>query len=182
MLLRVMLCHFVPHLAVWVAAVCNRMVVIRGKPDAVNRAINMVTELIKGEPGSATQIIQKYGLGSALQVSCPKAIVGRIIGKGGETIKGLQRKYHVSIQIDQVGAAVVLVRACAGCKDIFKDVDHPAAQGWFLRTCVDCDAASTCRCNHGRAAVQQAPYRLAEAAVQQPVLQVLIPFNDDAAA
>lgn len=116
---------------------------IRGKPDAVNRAINMVTELIKGEPGSATQIIQKYGLGSALQISCPKAIVGRIIGKGGETIKGLQRKYHVSIQIDQVGAAVVLICACAGCKYVCKDVDHPAAQGWFSRTCMHCDAAST---------------------------------------
>lgn len=38
-----------------------------------------------------------------LTVQCPKGIVGRIIGKGGETIKGLQRKYHVSIQIDQGG-------------------------------------------------------------------------------
>lgn len=26
-------------------------------------------------------------------------MVGRVIGKGGETIKGLQRKYHTSIQV-----------------------------------------------------------------------------------
>lgn len=45
----------------------------------------------------------QHGVGVTLTVQCPKGIVGRIIGKGGETIKGLQRKYHVSIQIDQGG-------------------------------------------------------------------------------
>jgi far upstream element-binding protein len=81
----------------------DRMVVIKGRPDCVSRARAMVEELIKGEPGSASQIISKHGLGVTLTVQCPKGIVGRIIGKGGETIKGLQRKYHVSIQIDQGG-------------------------------------------------------------------------------
>jgi far upstream element-binding protein len=42
-------------------------------------------------------------VGSTVTVQCPRGIVGRVIGKGGETIKGLQRKYHVSIQIDQGG-------------------------------------------------------------------------------
>eukprot|EP00878_Enallax_costatus_P002253 GHUV01002426.1.p1 GENE.GHUV01002426.1~~GHUV01002426.1.p1 ORF type:complete len:574 (+),score=218.02 GHUV01002426.1:84-1805(+) len=81
----------------------DRMVVIKGRPDCVIRAKAMVEELIKGEPGSASQIISKHGVGVTLTVQCPKGIVGRIIGKGGETIKGLQRKYHVSIQIDQGG-------------------------------------------------------------------------------
>lgn len=34
-----------------------------------------------------------------MTVQCPKSMVGRVIGKGGETIKGLQRKYHTSIQV-----------------------------------------------------------------------------------
>lgn len=34
---------------------------IKGRPDSVQRAVAMVTELIKGEPGSASQIISKVG-------------------------------------------------------------------------------------------------------------------------
>lgn len=32
---------------------------------------------------------------------CPKAMVGRVIGKGGEVIKLLQKQHNVNIQIDQ---------------------------------------------------------------------------------
>lgn len=34
-------------------------------------------------------------------MDCPKSMVGRIIGRGGETIKDLQRRFGTSIQIDQ---------------------------------------------------------------------------------
>lgn len=57
-------------------------------------------------PSSAslcTLLPEQHGVGSTLTLQCPRGIVGRVIGKGGETIKGLQRKYHVSIQIDQGG-------------------------------------------------------------------------------
>lgn len=37
----------------------DRMVVVKGRPDCVARARAMVEELIKGEPGSASQIISK---------------------------------------------------------------------------------------------------------------------------
>lgn len=37
----------------------DRMVVVKGRPDCVSRARAMVEELIKGEPGSASQIISK---------------------------------------------------------------------------------------------------------------------------
>jgi hypothetical protein len=47
--------------------------------------------------------LSQHGVGSTITLQCPRGIVGRVIGKGGETIKGLQRKYHVSIQIDQGG-------------------------------------------------------------------------------
>jgi far upstream element-binding protein len=50
-----------------------------------------------------SSFLLQHGVGSTITVQCPRGIVGRVIGKGGETIKGLQRKYHVSIQIDQGG-------------------------------------------------------------------------------
>ncbi|CAL8463502.1 g3036 [Coccomyxa elongata] len=78
-----------------------RRVNISGRPDAVERAVKMVSELISGEPGSAQSIIQKYGAGVTHEVQCPKGMVGRVIGKGGETIKALQKNFGANIQIDQ---------------------------------------------------------------------------------
>ncbi|KAA6420677.1 MAG: hypothetical protein FRX49_09469 [Trebouxia sp. A1-2] len=78
-----------------------RKVNISGRADAVERASRMVTELIQGEPGSATAIIQKYGAGVTRNLDCPKEMVGRVIGKGGETIKAMQREFQANIQIDQ---------------------------------------------------------------------------------
>jgi far upstream element-binding protein len=40
-------------------------------------------------------------VGTSRTVECPKQVVGRVIGKGGETIKNLQRTYNTSVQIDQ---------------------------------------------------------------------------------
>ena len=36
-----------------------------------------------------------------LVIDCPQALVGRIIGRGGETIKDLQARSGCKIQIDQ---------------------------------------------------------------------------------
>lgn len=41
------------------------------------------------------------GQGQTTVVNCPRAMVGRVIGKGGETIKALQQYTGASIQIDQ---------------------------------------------------------------------------------
>jgi far upstream element-binding protein len=81
----------------------DRMVIIKGQRENVTRAAAMINELIAGEPGSASAIIAKHSVGVNLTVSCPKTMVGRVIGKGGDTIKGLQRKYHTSIQVEQQG-------------------------------------------------------------------------------
>ncbi len=37
----------------------------------------------------------QFGAGVSRIVECPKGMVGRVIGKGGETIKALQRTYQV---------------------------------------------------------------------------------------
>lgn len=43
----------------------------------------------------------QYGAGVTREVMCPKTMVGRVIGKGGETIKTLQKNFGANIQIDQ---------------------------------------------------------------------------------
>lgn len=43
----------------------------------------------------------QYGAGISKTIDCPKSIVGRVIGKGGETIKTLQKNFGANIQIDQ---------------------------------------------------------------------------------
>jgi len=82
-----------------------RHVIITGKPEAVERAELMVNELIHGEPGSAQSVIlrvcQKYGIGETDLVLAPKMVIGRIIGRGGETIKNIQKVSGATVQIDQ---------------------------------------------------------------------------------
>jgi far upstream element-binding protein len=41
----------------------------------------------------------QYGVGTTKTVECPKSVVGRVIGKGGETIKGLQKQFGTSVQV-----------------------------------------------------------------------------------
>jgi len=81
-----------------------RQVVINGKKDAVERAALMVNELIHGEPGSAQAIIQRvcqqYGIGKSEVLTAPKMIIGRIIGRGGETIKQIQKTSGATVQIE----------------------------------------------------------------------------------
>ena len=43
----------------------------------------------------------QYGAGVTKEIICPKNMVGRVIGKGGETIKALQKNFGCNIQIDQ---------------------------------------------------------------------------------
>ena len=45
--------------------------------------------------------LAQYGAGISRVVECPRGIVGRVIGKGGETIKALQKHFGANIQIDQ---------------------------------------------------------------------------------
>jgi far upstream element-binding protein len=84
-----------------------RQIVVQGKPQACERALLMVSELIHGEPGSAQAIIQRvcaaHGIGQTDVMTAPKMVVGRIIGRGGETIKQIQKATGATVQIDQGG-------------------------------------------------------------------------------
>lgn len=57
----------------------------------------------------------QHSIGINLTVQCPKSMVGRVIGKGGETIKNLQRKYHTSIQ---VGSQVRITTLGPGYREV----------------------------------------------------------------
>lgn len=84
-----------------------RKIIISGAPEAARRASALINELIVGEAGSAQAIIQRVcaeqGIGRSQTFSVPKGIVGRIIGRGGETIKQIQRATQATVQIDQAG-------------------------------------------------------------------------------
>jgi len=85
----------------------NRQVVIQGGDQSIERAVLMVNELIHGEPGSAQAVIQRicqaHGIGKSEVMTAPKMIIGRIIGRGGETIKQIQKTSGATVQIDQSG-------------------------------------------------------------------------------
>ncbi|KAG1674154.1 hypothetical protein FOA52_015785 [Chlamydomonas sp. UWO 241] len=79
-----------------------RRVEVTGSEDAVNRAYNMIMEIIQTD-GSATTsaVITKYGAGMTRMLESPKHMIGRVIGRGGETVKQLQKHFNVNVQIEQ---------------------------------------------------------------------------------
>lgn len=79
----------------------DRVVTATGSADAVRRAVAMVRALIADEAVGVQAVIAQHGLGKTVTLQCPRAVVGRVIGRGGETVKALQRRYAASVQIDQ---------------------------------------------------------------------------------
>jgi len=84
-----------------------REITITGSAQSVERAAQMVREVINAEPGAAQMVIQRIcqteGIGNTEVVLAPKSIIGRIIGRGGETIKNIQKQSRAALQIDQSG-------------------------------------------------------------------------------
>ncbi|KAL8016985.1 putative K domain-containing protein [Plasmopara halstedii] len=77
-----------------------RLITIRGTAEAKEAARFEIQSLVSEEPG------QRYGYGTAagstIYMQVPNDRVGVIIGKRGETIKGIQDRHAVRIQIPQV--------------------------------------------------------------------------------
>ena len=75
-----------------------RKISISGPAGCVDIATKLVEDLLKGGPVRSGSV----GPGQAQHlVECPKEMVGRVIGRGGETIKGLKSQTGARIQIDQ---------------------------------------------------------------------------------
>lgn len=79
-----------------------RKIHISGGAAAVANGRKLVLDLLEGGPSTAAQLLGSQ-FGPGVSMDCPKEMVGRVIGRGGETIKGLQQHSGAKIQIDQTG-------------------------------------------------------------------------------
>ena len=85
-----------------------RKLSVSGSPQAIAVAQQLITNVLSsaplnGGPGGAGAAVPGLNQGPTEMkiVDCPQAVVGRVIGKGGETIKLLQMQSGCRIQIDQ---------------------------------------------------------------------------------
>jgi uncharacterized protein with PhoU and TrkA domain len=67
-------------------------------PDLVQQAVTQINGLISEATGPSAGDMSE-------NVECPPGIVGRIIGRGGETIRGLQQASGAHIVVNQVRVA-----------------------------------------------------------------------------
>jgi len=74
----------------------TKQITITGSVSAVASTVRAVTELL--DAPAETQTIAPEASDA---IDCPPGLVGRIIGRGGETIKGLQAASMATISIDQ---------------------------------------------------------------------------------
>jgi far upstream element-binding protein len=73
----------------------HKNVTLKGPEDALNRAKEAIRQTLEAEPaGPAEGEVQ-------LHVKCPPGLVGRIIGRGGETIRSLQAASGAHVVVDQ---------------------------------------------------------------------------------
>jgi len=77
----------------------DRLVLINGTPASITKAKSMVMDLITTTL-TINEVLEQYS-SHRQQITCSKALIGKIIGKGGETIRELQKRSGARIQIDQ---------------------------------------------------------------------------------
>merc|ERR1711965_238624 len=73
-----------------------RLVTVEGAAQCVRAGVELVRSLIGTSPA-----VGNGAPGRLATFECPKGLVGRVIGKGGETINELQRRSGARIQIEQ---------------------------------------------------------------------------------
>lgn len=71
----------------------DKKVTVKGTPEAVEKAKESIHQVLETE-GPAEGEVNKM-------IPCPPGIVGRIIGRGGETIRSLQQASGAHIMVDQ---------------------------------------------------------------------------------
>jgi far upstream element-binding protein len=78
-----------------------RKIVITGTEAQIEKVTKMCEEIMNGPHGTLTAVQAAQPGAVVINVECPKECVGRVIGRGGETIKGIQLATGARAQIDQ---------------------------------------------------------------------------------
>ena len=87
-----------------------RIISYRGRThEDIDFAKQLVAKLCTSDISSSPDKHAELPLGKATlkQIQIPKAVIGRIIGRGGEMIRELQSKSHARIQVDHSGDAAM---------------------------------------------------------------------------
>lgn len=79
----------------------NRQVIISGTNQQIKAATDLVKRIINEGPTAIHVNSLTGGPNIQVCIECPQALVGRVIGAGGATIKELQARSGAKIQIDQ---------------------------------------------------------------------------------
>lgn len=88
--------------------------------------------------------VLQYGLGTTQSMDCPRNMVGRVIGKQGETIKQLQRNTGANIQIDQKTdpCTITITGPKNSCSNAMREItaitSDPAMGGVLASYCSPC--------------------------------------------
>ena len=78
-----------------------RKIVITGTNSQVEKVSKMCEDIMNGPHGTVSAVQAAHPGAIVIKVECPKESVGRVIGRGGETIKGIQLATGARAQIDQ---------------------------------------------------------------------------------
>jgi far upstream element-binding protein len=78
-----------------------RKIVITGTKSQIEKVSKMCEDIMNGPHGTVSAVQAAQPGAIVVNVECPKECVGRVIGRGGETIKGIQLATGARAQIDQ---------------------------------------------------------------------------------
>ena len=76
-----------------------RKIVITGTNSQVEKVSKMCEDIMNGPHGTVSAVQAAHPGAIVIKVECPKESVGRVIGRGGETIKGIQLATGARAQI-----------------------------------------------------------------------------------
>lgn len=81
----------------------TRVVTVSGAFDAIERAKSLIDQLVNADPAARAAMYNPYtprGDETSVVVYVPNDKAGLIIGRGGETIKYIQRTHRVRVEIE----------------------------------------------------------------------------------
>eukprot|EP00299_Pterocystis_sp_00344_P000585 c1016_g1_i1.p1 GENE.c1016_g1_i1~~c1016_g1_i1.p1 ORF type:complete len:259 (+),score=53.19 c1016_g1_i1:1-777(+) len=90
-------------------------VTISGPPESVQKAVQLITALVSAQPTNQASNSSQPEHQEVVEVSA--AAVGRVIGRGGETVKSIQHTSNARIQVKQDDGSDVRRVIVSGTRD-----------------------------------------------------------------